>query len=166
MYVQKQSFEVATHSCLQLLQAAPELRIGIFRLRGGNTITNSIISRPGSRVGHQKGSNEDNNNNKVNKSKEDARKTRDEEFVAKQDIIDEDPTKSCRRMSEELNTSVWTISTTNREVQVKTKVDRSNFDQSNQGKEGTHSVLGRCSVFCHGNCTKNNFFQGFSSYYT
>ena len=61
-------------------------------------------------------------------SKEDARKTRDMDFVAKQERIDEDPTKSCRCMSEELNTSVWTISTTNREVKVKKKVDRSNFD--------------------------------------
>ena len=40
------------------------------------------------------------------KSKEDARKTRDPDFIAKvQEMIDEDPTKSMRRMSDELNTS-------------------------------------------------------------
>ena len=39
------------------------------------------------------------------KSKEDARKTRDADFIAKVQMIDEDPTKSIRRMSEELNTS-------------------------------------------------------------
>ena len=40
------------------------------------------------------------------KSKEDARKTRDPDFIAKvQEMIEEDPTKSIRRMSDELNTS-------------------------------------------------------------
>ena len=44
------------------------------------------------------------------KSKEDARKTRDADFITKvQKMIDEDPTKSIRRTSEELNTSKWTI---------------------------------------------------------
>ena len=38
------------------------------------------------------------------KSKEDARKTRDADFIDKvQEMIDEEPTKSMRRMSEELN---------------------------------------------------------------
>jgi len=50
------------------------------------------------------------------KSKEDTRKTRDADFIAKvQEMIDEDPTKSTRRMSEELNTSKWTINQTIRE---------------------------------------------------
>ena len=49
-------------------------------------------------------------------SKEHARKTRDVDFIAKQEMVDEDTTKSCLRMSEELNTSVLTISTPNREV--------------------------------------------------
>ena len=47
------------------------------------------------------------------KSKEDARKTRDADFIDKvQEMIDEEPTKSMRRMSEELNTSKWTINQT------------------------------------------------------
>ena len=50
------------------------------------------------------------------KSKEDARKTRDPDFIAKvQEMIDEDPTKSMRRMSDELNTSKWTINQTIRQ---------------------------------------------------
>jgi len=50
------------------------------------------------------------------KAKEDARKTRDADFIAKvQEKIDEDPTKSMRCMSEELNTSKWTINQTIRE---------------------------------------------------
>jgi hypothetical protein len=50
------------------------------------------------------------------KSKEHAWKTRDADFIAKvQEMIDEDPTKSMRRMSEELNTSKWTINQTIRE---------------------------------------------------
>jgi len=47
------------------------------------------------------------------KSKEDARKTRDADFIAKvQVMIDENPTKSMRRKLEELNTSKWTINQT------------------------------------------------------
>ena len=50
------------------------------------------------------------------KSKEDARNTRDEDFIAKvQEMIEEDPTKSMRRMSDELNTSKWTINQIMRE---------------------------------------------------
>ena len=47
------------------------------------------------------------------KSKEDAMKTKDADFIAKvQEMIDEVPTKSMRHMSEELNTSKWTINQT------------------------------------------------------
>ena len=50
------------------------------------------------------------------KSKEDARNTRDEDFIAKvQEMIEEDPTKSMRRMSDEINTYKWTINQTIRE---------------------------------------------------
>ena len=50
------------------------------------------------------------------KSKEDVRMTRDPDFIVKvQEMIEEDPTKSMRRMSDELNTSKWTINQTIRE---------------------------------------------------
>ena len=50
------------------------------------------------------------------KSKEDARKVRDPAFIAKvQNMIDVDPTMSCRRISAELNTSPFTVNQTIKE---------------------------------------------------
>ena len=50
------------------------------------------------------------------KSKEDVRKTRDPDFIAKvQEMIEEEPTKFMRCMSDGLNTSEWTNNQTIRE---------------------------------------------------
>ena len=74
------------------------------------------------------------------KLKEDARKTRDADFIDKvQEMIDEEPTKSMRRMSEELNTSKWTINQTIRE-DLKCKSHRL------QPGEGVHQVDNQAQV--------------------
>ena len=126
-------FKVAALSCQNPLQAAPEPGTGNFHLRRVNrlnfntnfSVTNTTISKalgiPFSKVSDiRKGLKETMDVSAVlkrkTKSKEDARKTRDPNFIAKvQNMIDEDPTKSMRRMSVELNTSKWTINQTIRQ---------------------------------------------------
>mgnify|MGYP001401338945 CR=1 FL=1 len=75
------------------------------------------------------------------KAKEDARKTRDPDFIAKvQEMVDNDPTKSMRRMSDELSTSKWTINQTIRQ-DMKCKSYRLQTGQSLTKATGKRRVL-------------------------